>query len=412
MKRPSTDTLLALGLILLLVAVTTVATYWQTRQAAEQPVLATFSNRPDGARALRLWLEEMGYAVTTDTAAVFQLPDEADLALILEPELPGITEQEWEALDSWVAAGGTLLLAGEGFGTAFAFTHYRFDVDYTVAEDDETLPAAPLLASPPLSAPTLAHLRPRATLSNEGLAGNALAAEGNAEAPARAQGEFIPLLDQAGEPLLITFTWGEGRVLLSTLTYPFSNVGLKEAGNADVILNLVSLAGPAGSTIWFDEWHHGQRATAAPEIAGPAEWLRKTPAGHSLLYAGLVLFLGLALAGWRFGRPVPLPEERRRRPPLEHITAVANLKRRAGHRQATLATYHRQLKRVLGHRYRLDASLPDDAFVNLLAQYRPDLDEDALLRLLTRLRAPNVGEAAMVKLAQEVDVWLGDRDGR
>lgn len=400
MKRPSPDTLLTLGLIVLLIAVTGVASYWQTRQEAEQPVLATFSNRPDGARALRLWLEGMGYTVTTETPAVFEPPPEAELAVVLEPEVPGVTEQEWEALDEWVEAGGTLLLAGEGFGTAFAFAHYQLEANYNVAEEaEEPLPATPLLVSPPLAGPELAHIRPRATLTG------ATAGEPD---PDEARGNPVTLLALAEEPLLLTITQGEGRVILSTLAYPFTNAGLKEQGNPDLILNLISQAGPPGSTIWFDEWHHGVRETAGAEIAGPTEWVRETPAGHALLYAAVVLFLGLALAGWRFGRPIPLPQERQRRAPLEHITAVANLKRRAGHRQATLASYHRQLKRTLGRRYGLNATLPDETYVSTLAEYRPDLDQDALRHLLTRLQAANVSETEMVKLAQEVDEWIGD----
>ena len=399
MKRPSADTLLSLSLIVLLIAVTGAATYWQTREEADRPVLATFSNRPDGARALRLWLEAAGYTVTTETPAVFEPPEEADLAIILEPELPGITEPEWESLDAWVENGGTLLLAGEGFGSAFAFAHYQVDVDYGVDEEGDVLPTTPLLASPPLTAADTARLRPRASLSREGVAQT----EG-----AESSENFVPLLAVAGDPLLLTFTRGEGRVLLSTLAYPFSNAGLKESGNPAVVLNLVTLAGPPGSTIWFDEWHHGVREAAGAEIAGPTEWIRETPAGRSLLYTGVVLFLVLALAGWRFGRPVPLAGSRRRRPPLEHITAVANLKRRAGHRQATLASFHRQLKRSLGQRYRLDPTLPDETYVQELARYRPNLEEAALLELLTHLRAGDVSEEEMVKLAREVDKWIGD----
>jgi hypothetical protein len=197
-------------------------------------------------------------------------------------------------------------------------------------------------------------------------------------------------------------------VVLSTLTYPFSNAGLKEEGNPAFVLNVVALTGQPGGRIWFDEWHHGLRETAVAEISGPGQWLRQTAAGRSLLYTTLVLFLALALAGWRFGRPVPLPQERQRRAPLEHVTAVANLKRRAGHRQATLATYHRQLKRALGQRYGLSPTMPDETYVAALAQYRPELDQEALLWLLRRLHEPKIGEAEMVRLVKAVDEWIED----
>jgi hypothetical protein len=119
-----------------------------------------------------------------------------------------------------------------------------------------------------------------------------------------------------------------------------------------------------------------------------------------------VLFVGLVLSGRRFGRPVPLSRPGRRRAPLEHVVAVANLSRRAGHRRAVLEQYRGQLKRELGRRYRLNPTLPDDEYVAELAHFRPDLDTASLARLLARLRAPDVGEGEMVALAQQTASWL------
>lgn len=381
MARPSRETLLALGLLLLLIAVTVLAALAESREQAHLPDLATFSSQPEGARALRLWLEEEGYDIREPESSTFEIPLATDLALVLEPDPPGIAEEEWAVLDEWVEDGGTLVFIGEGFGTAFSASHYELEIDYERPEGEITF-AAPWLGSPPFSA---GAVRPRASLSGP-------------------RDDHVTLVASGEKPLLLAFPRGEGLVVFGTLTYPLSNAGLKVGDNPALALNIASLAGEGGA-IWFDEWHHGVRGSTEAG-GGLGQWLRRTPAGRALLYSAAVLFVALVLSGRRFGRPVPLSRPGRRRAPLEHIVAVANLSRRAGHRQAVLRQYHGQLKRELGRRYRLNPTLPDDEYVAELARFRPDLDTAALARLLGRLQTADVSEGEMVTLAQQAAAWL------
>ena len=157
------------------------------------------------------------------------------------------------------------------------------------------------------------------------------------------------------------------------------------------------MIGEPGGTVWFDEWHHGIR----PESAREGNWLQRTPIGRSILYTIAVVFVWLLLRGRNFGRPVPLRQDIVRRSPLEYVTAVANLSRRAGHRQAVLRDTHDRLKRRLSTRYRLSPTLPNDEFVEKLAQYQPSLDKVTLLDLLTRLQKQNISESELVQLVQE-----------
>jgi len=103
---------------------------------------------------------------------------------------------------------------------------------------------------------------------------------------------------------------------------------------------------------------------------------------------------------------VPLQQDTSRRAPLEYITALANLSRRAGHRTAVMQDYHHRLKKRVGHRYRLDPTLTDEEFLTQLADYHPNLDLAALRSLLQRLSAANISESDMVQLAAEVAEWL------
>jgi hypothetical protein len=392
--RPSRETWLAIGLLTLLVIVTIVAAVSQARQGEGQlPPLASFSSAPGGARALRLWLEEIGYTVRDDVGETFAPPQDADVVLILEPTMP-ITDEEWETIDAWVKRGGALVLAGEGSwywsSTSSAIRHYGLWLDYLTESNPVTLTAqTPLLASPPLTG--TANARPTAYLQ-----------PGN-------NNDFVTHLAVGSQPVLISFVRGDGRVIICTAPFPFTNAGLKEKGNPELALNVVTAASrpsvSSRSAIWFDEWHHGVRPKSAT-AAGPEDWLRYTPSGHAMLYTAAVIFLALALTGRRFGRPVPLPKRTIRRTPLEYVTAIANLSRRAGHRQAVLRYHYQRLKRDLGKRYRLSPTLPDGEYAARLAEFNPNVDAVALRDLLARLRKKKTNESEMIQLAAEVAAWL------
>ncbi len=382
MIRLSRDFWLATGLFLLLAVITATTAAWQARREAEPPPLANFSSAPDGGRALRLWLEELDYVVTDEAAGRFEIPRQANLALILEPSYP-ILPGEWAAIDDWVEKGGILVLAGDGWPLGAAVRHYDFDLLYLGRESPALKAQNPLLASPPLSSPAASRARAFFVTNRN---------------------DFLIHVAAGASPVLLSFQQGAGQVILSTTSFPFSNAGLKDGGNSALVLNVVSAAKRSG-WVWFDEWHHGVRSGYG-ELVGPGNWLRRTPAGRSLLFAAAVIFLGLVLQGRRFGRPIPLPHTRARRAPLEYVTAMANLARRAGHRSAVLAQYYQQLKRELGRRYRLDPALPDEAYVAQLALFNPSLDFEALRDLLTRLRQKQVSEHEMVQLAAKVAAWL------
>lgn len=253
--------------------------------------------------------------------------------------------------------------------------------------DDEELPAAApqtiLLDSPPLPAQVPAH--PWRTLTSQ-------------------RDDFITLLAAESQPVVVTFAQGEGRVIVSSAPFSFTNLGLKQAGNLELVANLTGQGGQPG-LVWFDEWHHGLQQQASL-VLGPEQWLRRTPAGRALLLVAAVTFFTLLLRGRRFGRPVPLARAQMRRAPLEHISAIANLSRRAGHRSSVLRDYRQRLKRNLGKRYRLDPTLPDDEYVHRLAEMNPSVDQVALRQLLARLQVGKASESEMIQLAAKVAAWL------
>lgn len=373
----SRDAWLALGLFLLLTIVTTITVVQQAQAALVDPPLASYSTQAAGSRALWLYLESQQMKLTDSVGSAFGVPAGVDLALVLEPTQP-FSAGEWEVLHGWVEDGGTLLLAGTG-QTSIGLAQ-EMEIGYGLVPSAETAVSnqTPLLQAPPLetvAAQSPFFLRPD-------------------------REDYVTLLaNQNGHPTAVVFAEGNGRVIITTLTEPFSNLGLQTTGNAELVLNLLNAA-PEVTGIWFNEWHHGIRPDTGEGLTA-SNWLQRTPVGRALLLVLAIIFVGLVLRGRHFGRPVPLHKDISRRAPLEYITGIANLSRRAGHRTAVLQHYHDRLKRDLGHRYRLSPSLPDDLFVNQLATYQPNLDTDALRQMLQKLSQTNVSEAEMVQIVRE-----------
>jgi len=374
----SRDSKLGIGLVLLLVVITALAATQEQAQQ-EYPVLSTLSSAPNGALALKLWVQELNYDVEEQTLASFAPPENTSILFMLEPLFP--TEGEMDAVDTWVEEGGTLIAIGEAYGMYSLIDHYEFFFDYLPANPEVPVPDAPLLTSPAASEFTNATVR---------------------LALASARDDYVTLITYDGKPVLVSFEQGNGRVILGTLAQSFTNAGLKQSGNPELVLNILALARKKG-TIWFDEWHHGEQGA---QVLGPGEFLRSTPVGRSLLFVTFAVFIVLFMQGRGFGRPVPLPQEIKRRGALEHVTGIANLSRRAAHRSAVMLHYHDQIKRKLGQRYRLDPGMDDEQYMHTLAGYNPSLDRNELSNLLKRLKRRDVSESEMVYLAGEASKWI------
>ena len=376
----SRDAWLGIGILLALILVTSAAVLQNTREV-EIPYVST-SSAPDGTLALKTWLDELGYSSPESLSPSFS-PDESIKAIFIIQPIELISESEWKLIEDWIEQGGVLVLAGDNLQTDIAMNHFGFSRTFLREEVTEALPVVPVLNSPVIMTEV-----PIKTLFGI----------------TTSETDFTPLLSASGFPVVLAFKQGMGRVILSSTPYIFSNLALKDDGTAALILNLIALTGRDGP-VWFDEWHHGFQSE---NIVGPGQWLQNTPGGHAILFVVGTIFVALLLQGRAFGRPVPLSHEIKRRGPLEHVTAIANLNRKAGHRNEVLRGYHHRLKRRLGQRYRLDPSLSDEEYVNLLSQYNPSIEKEALRKLLKHLSQRDVSESELLKLASEAARWMND----
>ncbi len=403
MKLNPRETALAIGIVLLLGVLTVIAAIQSARNPAPselEPAFSPLSSESpnlDGALILRLWLEHLGYEVNYDRGSTFTVPENTGTLIILRPDRPfGITHEEWALIDDWVAAGGTLVLAGDNAITESAVGHFQFGFRRARGYIEQERAYLPIMNSPSMVSP--------ATVKASTYLGTR-------------RPDYFTLLANSEGPLMVAIEEGDGLVILSTVVYPFTNAGLQESGNPEFVLNLIATFDPDKAVV-FDEWHHLQfvelvtEPEPEPELeqpsepTGPTAWLTRTAAGRALLYAAIVIFIGLILSGRQFGTPLPLREEVTRRSPLEYISAVANLSRRSNLQQYTLSRYKKNLKRVLGKRYRIDPSLVDEEFVSVLATYHAGLDTKALSDLLANMQKNNLSENTMVQLAAEAADWI------
>lgn len=376
--RLSRDAWLGAG-VLTLLALVIVLVGLQQSNAPTIPYLST-SSAPNGTLALKLWLEELKYIPQTGNLDLFEVPSKTKIIFILEP-LISVNAVEWPRLNAFVQNGGVLVLAGSSSPANSSMRWFDVQLRLLPQRSAKAEAPAPLFRSPAMGELTV---NTDYYLYTE-------------------RSDATPLFQVDGQPVMLTFTHGKGRVILASTAYPFSNYALKENEESGaLILNLLAFSGgPAPA--WLDDWHHGVQKSA---VVGPEQWLRQTPGGHAILFAFGVVFLALLLRGRAFGRYVPLPNEIKRRGPMEHVSAIANLNRKARHRREALAQYHQRLKRQLGRRYRLDPSLPDAEYAKALAQYNSAINEPNLLNLLKRLSATKVSEAELVKLAAEAAEWM------
>lgn len=373
---------LALFLIALLIGVTVAINVLQARNESIVP-LDSASGQPSGAKALRVWLDEMGYRVSTRTLVNFAPPADAAVVLMLEPTHL-VTNRELERLDEWVEDGGTLFVAGDGQNVQSVADHFRVSSETVLAINAPVTALHPRLHAvaewdtPQLSPDII--FQPRTE-------------------------DVIPLLQIEDGLVALALPQGDGMIVLSALNEPFANYAIEE--NAELALNLITFSGVADDgLIWFDEWHHGVRTVINPDaIIGPNAWLRQTRQGQALIYAGLLLFVMLFWQGRRFGRSIPLQPTKLRRAPLEYVSAIANLNRRAGNRSAILADYKRRFKRQLGTRYHVDPTQPDSDFLTTLRQKNAHLDVDEIGTVLQRLNTAR-DEGEMVAISAEVSDWL------
>jgi hypothetical protein len=293
-------------------------------EQTQQPPGSSASAQPDGALALYTWLGDVGAQTQRLTDPV--IDPGVGTVLIVQP--PTVMDQTFtDALDAVADRGGTLVLAGDSVPWLFAANALGVSAQ-------PAAPQATATTQDGLSVPLASRYR----LNTDQTGAQPL------------------LVSDGGGWVALSLPYRQGKLIVVASPEPFTNAGLADDATARFVFReVVSPSAARGLPVAFDEIERSPSASAAgtPSLD---QLLYQTPAGRALVYAGLVTFLFLLLAGRRLGPPVYLRSAAEEpRTMYEHVQMLANLYRRAGQLQVARDTLSRSYARGLAR-----GALPPD----------------------------------------------------
>lgn len=369
---------LAAGLAALVVLLAVLAAVGAVRSddGTTSQALSIYSNDDPGARALYLWLGEIGFRTTSIERRTFAVSDDTRLLFILTPRMP-MEPRAVETVLNWVRRGGTLVHVTQSQNRLLDSLAVR--LDRLPASTTRILPLQPVLTRPPVKN---IELETRATLA--------------ADDPA-----WVAVLGTGDRVTALERRLGAGRVIVLSTVAPLTNAGLRTGDNWKLALNLLADV-PAGARVAFDEYHHG-----LTESGTLSTLLVREPWGWAILYSCAMIFAYLALAGRRFGRPLVLLPEGTRRTRGEYVSTMAGLLHQGDHRAWLRERYVRQTKRALALRFRISTDGGTAAIASAVATRRPIANR--LVQPIGRLEgSEQLSEAGILALIAEVESVRGE----
>lgn len=343
------------------------------------------SDQPDGARSLQRMVSGMGYGVRLMEESFSSLSSSESVLLVLAPS-DEFTREELARLEIWVRQGGTLIVAQDERRPERLLANYQVDLARMLLPVDRADLRLPALNWPAVGQVTVRALH-RLKIGRE---------------------DFALHVGDRDTAFLAGFGEGMGQVFVLSSVYPFTNEGLYEAGNAQLVSNLIRAVAPPGGQIVFDELHRQKLSEAAFFT-----WLISSAAGRGLLYGGGVLVAYVALNLVPFGALVVKQPQRSANSAMSEFSLVtsADLQGETGWEAIIRYHYWERLKRSLVRRYRLDPTLTDDAFLAALARYRDEVDLPTLIYLLAQMEdEQQAGWVATVDWVQTLIKWQQELD--
>jgi hypothetical protein len=227
----------------------------------------------------------------------------------------------------------------------------------------------------------------------------------HSDAPARISQKEptgVSLFGDAAGPLVLTQTYGKGHLFVVADGGLWSNANLGRSENARFLANLLAHYAPSGTSILFDEYHHGDAALSMDGSLWAVLGWPLQLALLQLVFAGLIVIGVVAI---RFGAPLPL-RLGTARTSGEYVASVAALYQRAGASATALDTLYRGFLRDLC----ANLALAPDVGLEQLAETaarRGQTERQALRRLLAaceeRLDAGKVTETDLLDIVRRME---------
>lgn len=265
---------------------------------------SSYRASPYGTLAFYTLLSESGRRVERFERPYTSLADTtiATLLVIAPAADSQPSKEEIEALETWVGAGGSLVVIDREIQLPTALG----DI-----ETGEPLRGVVRAVTPSPFTRGVDELK---------LTGYATTVQDGAR-------EAVVHFAGTNGALLIDKPYGEGHVAFLTEPFVVQNNGIREKSNLALALNLVDGLGRGGE-VAFDEYHHGHGDAAAGHGGGLRDYIAGTPVPWIVVQLALLAGVVAITVGARFGRPIPLGRERRTSA-LEFVSSMANIQRLA-----------------------------------------------------------------------------------
>lgn len=332
---------------------------------------------PTGIKAVRLLLESRGHPVNLIDRPFSEMSDAGGLIFVIEPARPVTTADRAAAL-AMVRRGATFVVAGTAIGP-FA---------ETVADEIRDAAFQDAYLMPQVAGPFLSGVPGVLITSGFRLTGRA--------------GGFVQYFGDDSGGVVREYSIGKGRIIMVADPEAFTNrVVHTEPANALLALGLARAYSRNGP-VAFAEYYHGlggERGRHEPGLV--PDYLE-----YAFRQLVIVILLALAVAAWRFGRPIPMPAGSRRSIG-EYIRSVGNLYRRAGAHEAALEGLYRNLLRVMRDYCGFEYDVAPGVLAKECARRRGS-DAAELERLMERCSSAISGrqelsEKALFSLARQID---------
>ncbi len=371
------------------------------RQDTElSPNRSTYHSGATGTRALYDFLSESGYPVMRWREIPAQLLGETrqrvQTFVIVGDTALSIDEDEVRSLLLWVKGGGRLVLVDRRpadqilppsdqwvvateFGDFPSLTVNPGNVGEMTENVKPSEPVQPTLLTQNVGSvmPSrfAAHISVTSTNSNsssgpDDSAGAAQSLQNSDEfenepsatpepvgPPAPAQEESTPVspapvvhVEDSRGPLLVDYPHGNGRIVILSDPYIFSNGGLSLKDNLQLAINVLTTR---EGLIAFDEYHQG-RGTTGNALIG---YFSGTPILPILGQLVALILVIVWTRSRRFARPLPL-KQIDRRSSLEFVASMAELQQRARAYDLAIENIYSRTRRVLARYAGMDYNSP------------------------------------------------------
>ena len=255
---------------------------------------SSYSVRPRGAKAAYLLLQQSGYTVERWKQPPTQLPaDASGVTLVLAGPESYPHREEMSGIIRFLLRGGTVLLAG-----------VRPDSFVPQASSDDADLRVGFAECKPI---VVTHLT----------RGGPISQDGNLVWDSAKDAAVVHFQDKDDKPVVVSYALGQGRVIWWASALPLTNVGIRDRGNLDLLLNSVG----DGRRILWDEYYHEEHAVPAAHPSNPAQMWALAQVG----FLGLLVVLTFSR---RSGPVVPLIRESRLSP-LEFVETLGSVFHRA-----------------------------------------------------------------------------------